>query len=726
MAGAAPARIPTARVAKGHADGLYARVRACACKRAVTLAALIGAATVISPVSPTSVTSMLSMISIRAARAAGSPILHEPLPAPDLRCQGGACTREGQSASALPEAVVGSDGMVTAPSPHRTPDPHEQVYTGQTAGALPLQRGAPRPGSDPPPMRRGHVSMDADTGPEQSGERVYHEVFNPAVFPYKRMTVLDAVGEDGALVAADSRRVPILPQGPRLRTGRDPFYGSVVMEFAAGQEVSLPTPAAGLRLLSYQTTPASGVRFFLDGAENLYARAERAGSFRLIYLVDAEQRYFAGPLWPGAGGRHPRLVSVPPDLLRRLPRRIEHDAERVLRRIGVRPTPDADYGEILDKLVGYFRAFKLAELDTSGSDSLYLALALQQLGACRHRAYAFVITALAAGIPARYVENELHVFVEVYIPALGDRSSYWRRINLGGAPLRQRVEGGEAKVAYQEKGGDPFDRPASFRGSPPPSVSGELPRRAPGSRRDGDRNGGLPSLDGPEDRARRGEGSPGRTDRPDRTEKGDPKSSEKNTGDPGTGPSGEGPGRGDKSATTKTPGTGEKSPGTGGTGTGTGGTEHLDFSKPDPTGDGSGDGDALPAAPPSDDVQRPEDTRSDGAAASGPLIGTRISVAVGSARPFYRGMAVPVRGAVTTTRGSAAGLEVVLILSIPGAPIALGRARTDASGAYQTEVEIPADTPLGRFPLVARVRGDETRRGSTTGRYDALAAPDGS
>ena len=720
MAGAAPARIRTARVAEGHADGLYARVRACACRKAATLAALLGVTAGIAPISP------ISPIGTAVARAAGSPILHEPLPAPELRCQGGACTREGQSASALPEAVVGSDGMVTAPSPHRTPDPHEQVYTGQTAGALPLQRGAPRPGGDPPPLRRGHVSMDADTGPEQSGERVYHEVFNPAVFPYKRMTVLDAVGEDGALVAADSRRVPILPQGPRLRAGRDPFYGSVMMEFSAGQEISLPTPAAGLRLLSYQATPASGVRFFLDGAENLYARAERAGSFRLIYLVDAEQRYFAGPLWPGAGGRHPRLVSVPQELLRRLPRRIEHDAERVLRRIGVRPTPDADYGEILDKLVGYFRAFKLGELDTSGSDSLYLALALQQLGACRHRAYAFVITALAAGIPARYVENELHVFVEVYIPALGDRSSYWRRINLGGAPLRQRVEGGEAKVAYQEKGGDPFERPASFRGSPAPSVSGELPRRGPGSRRDGDRSGGLPSLDGPEDRARRGEGGPGRpdrtdrSDRPDRPDRGDPKSGEKTAGDPGTGQTtgqtGDG-GRGDRSAAAKAPGSGEKAAGPGGPGS-------LDFGKQDPGGDG--DGEALPAAPPADDVQRPEDTRSDAAAAAGPLIGTRISVAVGSARPFYRGMAVPVRGAVTTTRGSAAGLEVVLILAIPGAPITLGRARTDASGAYQTEVEIPADTPLGRFPLVARVRGDETRRGSTTGRYDALAAPDGS
>ena len=44
---------------------------------------------------------------------------------------------------------------------------------------------------DRPPERRDQVRPDRDTGPEPPGVHVYHEVFTPAVFPYKRMTALD-------------------------------------------------------------------------------------------------------------------------------------------------------------------------------------------------------------------------------------------------------------------------------------------------------------------------------------------------------------------------------------------------------------------------------------------------------------------------------------------------------------------------------------------------------
>ena len=64
---------------------------------------------------------------------------------------------------------------------------------------------------------------------------------------------------------------------------------------------------------------------------------------------------------------------------------------------------------------------------------------------------------MALGIPARYVENELHVFVEVFVPHAG-----WRRINLGGALVDEEVAGADGKVPYQPKGADPFPRPPAF------------------------------------------------------------------------------------------------------------------------------------------------------------------------------------------------------------------------------------------------------------------------
>ena len=126
---------------------------------------------------------------------------------------------------------------------------------------------------------------------------------------------------------------------------------------------ALPTPAAGVRVVSYRATPALPVKFLSDGADNLFAIAPRSGRYRLVYLLEAEPRYFAGPLWEWGPWR-PRLRDVPATLIRPLPRRLQGEAHRVLRQLGVRYGrrrrlwPGARYG-----LVGYFRAFTLAELD---------------------------------------------------------------------------------------------------------------------------------------------------------------------------------------------------------------------------------------------------------------------------------------------------------------------------------------------------------------------------
>ncbi len=643
---------------------------------------------------------------------AGEPaaqVLHEPVVVPQLRCQDGACRRDGMPGESLPEAVVSSEGLLGAPEASRSPAQNEKVYSSEKL-ELPFASGASPPGADPPPVRRDHVLPDSETGPQAPGERLYHEVFNPAVFPYKRMSVVDAVGEDGALTVRDPRKLPLPPGDGRVRREHDPFYASVVVDFVSGQPVPLPTPAAGVRVVSYQATPALQVRFLADGADNLYALAARGGRYRLVYLVEAEPRYFAGPLWE-RGAPRVRLGDVPARLLRPLPRRLGREARAVLRRLQLREGPGADYGDTLDRLVGHFRAFALEELDTeqgAGGDSLYLQIALQQRGVCRHRAYAFVVTALAAGIPARYVENELHVFVEVYVPLPAEGGGYWRRINLGGAPLQQRVVEGESKVAYREKGGDPFSRPPEFRQGAAPAVSG-LPRQSSSRQRGGGGGGdpgeALPRLDGPEDRARRGEGP---SSEPSQDAPKDPR----RAAGPASGPQSAAP-------TPSSPATRAAAGGSDPRRTSASG----DPSAGGPPGEAAaagrgepGEDSGAPEFVPDDDLTQPEDRRRD--PASDALIPTQVTLTASAARRVYRGTAIPVRGQVRTGRGSPAGLQVVLILAIPGAPQPIGRAFTTTDGSYQTEVEIPAGVPLGSFPLVARVKGDQLHRGSSTGRYD--------
>ena len=54
-----------------------------------------------------------------------------------------------------------------------------------------------------------------------------------------------------------------------------------------------------------------------------------------------------------------------------------------------------------------------SEEPPTGRGDIYLDLALQQKGVCRHRSFAFLVTALYLGIPTRMIANEAHAWVEV-------------------------------------------------------------------------------------------------------------------------------------------------------------------------------------------------------------------------------------------------------------------------------------------------------------------------
>jgi len=108
-----------------------------------------------------------------------------------------------------------------------------------------------------------------------------------------------------------------------------------------------------------------------------------------------------------------------------LPPSVQRAANEVVAKIGVsrRLSPRDD----VTKLVTYFRGFTESEDPPSSTRDIYLDLALSRKGVCRHRAFAFMVTALHLGLPARMIVNEAHAWVEVH------DSRMWRRIDLGGA-----------------------------------------------------------------------------------------------------------------------------------------------------------------------------------------------------------------------------------------------------------------------------------------------------
>jgi len=329
---------------------------------------------------------------------AGSPppVLQEripPDPAEDLAMH---VSLDGE----LPAAIHTPVGVVPAPDPRAPPSPSDSSYgPGQDQDAFVPDRDTHRP--------------DVST---------YDDPFTPSTAPFKRMEAFDAVRDDGELVVDDPRRTPLTfgaPPGP----GDEAFYADIVVDVAPDRDVRIPSVGPGARIVRARLgVGAQDVAFRVthDGADNWFLRAYGARGplrARLVMELAIARAAFGGemndPSWS-------EMAFVPP-----LPDAMARDAVQVRAAIGVgrsmRPR------EAIAKLVQYFRGFTDSQDPPQGRRSVYLDLALSKKGVCRHRAYAFLVTAQSLGIPTRFVLNEAHAWVEVYDGAT------WKRIDLGGA-----------------------------------------------------------------------------------------------------------------------------------------------------------------------------------------------------------------------------------------------------------------------------------------------------
>ncbi len=337
----------------------------------------------------------------RLASGNSQPTLHEPISidARDDIAMG--VVLEGD----IPAAIETRSGLFSAPDPNKIPTRDElkamanaenQAMAGEVGNTFTPDRDTRRPSV----LR-------------------YVDPFTPSTAPFKRLVAFDAVDTHFGLYTRFWNLTPFAVQHGAAAPGEDVFYADMALDVGPNKHTRIPSVGPGARVLHAHL--GAGPRELPvilehDGADNWFIAGTENTSARLVLELAIPRASFGGEL---ADPDWSSLVS--PDV----PDVVSSAATKVLSHIGLgrslRPA------ENVRRMVAYFRAFVDSDKPLEQSADVYTDLAMSQKGVCRHRAYAFTITALALGIPTRMVMNEAHAWVEVYDAKL------WRRIDLGGA-----------------------------------------------------------------------------------------------------------------------------------------------------------------------------------------------------------------------------------------------------------------------------------------------------
>jgi hypothetical protein len=398
--------------------------------------------------SPLLVVALASVLAATAHADTQGSILHEfipPDPGEDLSYA--ATTLEGD----LPAAIQTPSGLATAPDPRKNPSA-DHVYGSATTDDSPDSTHEP----------------DRDT--RRPKVENYDDPFTPATAPFKRLRAYDWVDNDYSLRVRD-KSLRAIPVGGSVNAGDEPFYGDMSVDLLPGQPVRIPTVGPGARVLRMHAQPEVAVEVLHDGADNWFVRGTQRTRVRLVMEIaisrDTFGREYGDVDWTvldaldvnraalaagfrTAAGAADRLGFASPGS----PGARLHEAafNEVAQAIGIsramRPR------EVVRKMVDYFRSFAPSDEPPSGRQDIYLDLALSKKGVCRHRSFAFLVTALGIGIPARMVVNEAHAWVEVF------DSKLWHRIDLGGAAANLENEPDPNKPPYVPPP-DPYQWPSA-------------------------------------------------------------------------------------------------------------------------------------------------------------------------------------------------------------------------------------------------------------------------
>ena len=379
---------------------------------------------------------LLAGVAVTATALAASPVLHEyvaPDPKEDVTL--GTFTVAGQLAASLETP----SGMVSAPDTLRAPTSSDKAY------------GSSRASQD------AVFYPDADT---RRPDRVqYEEPFSPSVMPFKRLNVFDTVSADFGLRVAAPQPRKITPGGV-AGPNDEAFYGDITVDVSPGESVRIPSVSAGARILKLHTVPDTSVEIFKDGAENWFVKSPSRARVRVLLQLAAPRGAFGGPVADAQWRSIPPAPTLPPN--------VKAAAVEVNRVIGINHQ-EKSFRDTVGILVAYYRGFAESAEPLTGKGDLYTQIALSKQGVCRHRAFAFVVSALAVGIPARLVTNEAHAWVEV------DDGRGFHRIDLGGAAVDVDDQTADARVPHKPPA-DPFSWPNGATSSA--SAAADRARRA--------------------------------------------------------------------------------------------------------------------------------------------------------------------------------------------------------------------------------------------------------
>jgi len=375
-----------------------------------------------------------------ALRAGAGPLLHEPFsPNPSEDTLYGATNSRGT----MPAWLHTKSGWVSAP------DPVDAPWNSQPGAA---RYGGVRNAAD----AASKFVLDNLTSRPSRVE--YDEVFRPSVVPYKRLYVYDQVSESFALGVRDPA-LKARSTSPGLGAGDDAFFGDFEVDLVAHVPVRIPSVGPGSKVLAVVVDPPRPVELLVDSAENWFVRAEEGGRVRMYLQLGVPRQAFGSQFLPiSRAALRPYLPPVPTA--------VAQMAQEVLLHIGAakETVPTA----ALMQLVSYFRSFRESDVLPQAriQSELYREISLTQKGVCRHRAYAFVVTALTWGLPARLVHNEAHAWAEVF------DSELWHRIDLGGAASDLVVPEDQTAALRHRPPSDPFAWPTEER-----SAAVEFERR---------------------------------------------------------------------------------------------------------------------------------------------------------------------------------------------------------------------------------------------------------
>lgn len=574
-----------------------------------------------------------------AQQNSGRPVLHEFF----VYTQSPPTSDEG-ALPTLPEpgraGAVGADGTTPAndvigPDAGLTLTPGGPVAS---PGFFQDQSGGLRNG---PPTSDGDVTLDDQTEPE--GMLRYAEVFDPSVLPWKRSSARDTVSDDSGTLSIGVRDRTGRPVsiGGAPPEGSDRFTGSFAILASPGVAIPIPSVAPNMVVHTVELTPPANVAVTRDSADNFFLTVDQGGAFDVVMEVSAPRSYFGGPLPANGAALGPPLVDA--DLGARI--------SPMLETIGVHRGMNERV--VLTRLVEWFRGFEARPLPADQrTGDLYVDITRLQSGVCRHRAQAFVITAAALGLPARYVHNEAHAFVEVRLAGTG-----WRRVDLGGASAGLEIYGNA--TSQHTPLPDPLPQPAANREP--------YHRTRPVGDPDGENASGTHAP---------GEGAePGTsTER----QRGDEQELRGHDGEQGEDGESREPGEHGESG--------------GGDAQQAGGAPYegsglaIEVGNTGATGGTGGEGGPPPT----------------------PAARTQLVFSV-SARRGYRGEPVTVAGTLDAPSGaSTAGRPVrVLLTREDGVSVTLGTAETDGRGGFALEATIPPAAFAGAWDLRVQFAGDE-------------------